>query len=412
MPIGSIALDRIYAYQIFRMIVSDWKDTEAFKLGIIDENGKAIKKSSQLKTREEKLAWTPLKRLAYNIKRFINRLGGKGKISSIATAMWLLREESKKHNSLGEYEKFEVELFEHLISAGWKYDVSLAEEFLNEEVLLEGNYYLNNDEIEITENVTPVGHVYGFDIYELVFEDRQYYVLRSDLLEKVKPAREEDVDPQELKWGIKVEMEHTDDPDEAKNIALEHLRENPKYYSLLKKSGLADELDETFMEETAENISFDVEKYVTKNFEDDDFDDEEEVKTFAHEILAKYIKKVAKPEYGKTNLLDVDVDLEEIEKAGIAFEQQDQTHERRIGFIETMLKKRIDNSVKGGMSIEEFQMIIEEVCGNCVGASGSTDASTGGVAGIGTNPPVKKKKKAMPKVLRRRKSYSEFMEKE
>ena len=34
--------------------------------------------------------------------------------------------------------------------------------------------------------------------------------------------------------GIEVEMEHTNDPKEAKVIALQHLAEDPKYYSKLK----------------------------------------------------------------------------------------------------------------------------------------------------------------------------------
>jgi hypothetical protein len=42
----------------------------------------------------------------------------------------------------------------------------------------------------------------------------------------------------ELEMGIKVEMEHTDDVDVAKKIAMDHLAENPKYYSELKASGI------------------------------------------------------------------------------------------------------------------------------------------------------------------------------
>jgi hypothetical protein len=38
--------------------------------------------------------------------------------------------------------------------------------------------------------------------------------------------------------GIRVEMEHTDNPKEAKIIALQHLAEDPKYYSKLKTLGL------------------------------------------------------------------------------------------------------------------------------------------------------------------------------
>lgn len=39
----------------------------------------------------------------------------------------------------------------------------------------------------------------------------------------------------ELEMGIKIEMEHTDDKDVAKEIAMDHLWENPSYYSKLKK---------------------------------------------------------------------------------------------------------------------------------------------------------------------------------
>lgn len=52
----------------------------------------------------------------------------------------------------------------------------------------------------------------------------------------------DDVSPDELRMGIKVEMEHTDDRDKAIDIALDHLSENPIYYTRLKLSGLADEL--------------------------------------------------------------------------------------------------------------------------------------------------------------------------
>jgi hypothetical protein len=42
----------------------------------------------------------------------------------------------------------------------------------------------------------------------------------------------------ELEMGIKIEMEHTDDKDKAKEIAMDHLWENPSYYSKLKKSDI------------------------------------------------------------------------------------------------------------------------------------------------------------------------------
>lgn len=49
--------------------------------------------------------------------------------------------------------------------------------------------------------------------------------------DKKKP---EDFDPKQIAKGKKVEMEHTDDPSLAEEIAMDHLTENPKYYDYLE----------------------------------------------------------------------------------------------------------------------------------------------------------------------------------
>lgn len=43
-----------------------------------------------------------------------------------------------------------------------------------------------------------------------------------------------DFDPEELKKGIAVEMEHTDDAKIAEEIAMDHLREDKDYYKKLE----------------------------------------------------------------------------------------------------------------------------------------------------------------------------------
>lgn len=48
-------------------------------------------------------------------------------------------------------------------------------------------------------------------------------------------------DSKEIEVGIKVEMEHTNDPKKAREIALDHLAEDPDYYTKLYNAGLADE---------------------------------------------------------------------------------------------------------------------------------------------------------------------------
>ena len=56
-----------------------------------------------------------------------------------------------------------------------------------------------------------------------------------EVTEQLKPRPHIKADPKELAMGIKVEREHTNNKEVAKTIALQHLAEDPKYYSKLKK---------------------------------------------------------------------------------------------------------------------------------------------------------------------------------
>ena len=58
---------------------------------------------------------------------------------------------------------------------------------------------------------------------------------RFGVTEQLKPRPHIKADPKELAMGIKVEKEHTNNKEAAKTIALQHLAEDPKYYSKLKK---------------------------------------------------------------------------------------------------------------------------------------------------------------------------------
>ena len=51
------------------------------------------------------------------------------------------------------------------------------------------------------------------------------------------------VDPGELALGTRVEMEHTTDKRVAEEIALDHLAEDPAYYSKGRTRGMFPELD-------------------------------------------------------------------------------------------------------------------------------------------------------------------------
>ena len=55
----------------------------------------------------------------------------------------------------------------------------------------------------------------------------------KDIAEKHKVSIEEI--KKQLKMGIDVEMEHTDEPSKAMEIAMDHLTESPSYYTELEK---------------------------------------------------------------------------------------------------------------------------------------------------------------------------------
>jgi hypothetical protein len=88
----SRAGDTVYAFRFVRLLVQKWEKTEAFKLGIIDKNGKKIKKPT---LPAEKAAYTYFHRLVYNIKRLIGKIPfGKSALASWATALFLLKEQT------------------------------------------------------------------------------------------------------------------------------------------------------------------------------------------------------------------------------------------------------------------------------------------------------------------------------
>ena len=69
------------------------------------------------------------------------------------------------------------------------------------------------------------------------------YNILGDVLRNIgkhNDVPDSEFDSNELTIGIKEEMEHTKDPNIAKMIAKDHLKENPHYYSKLKKAKLTD----------------------------------------------------------------------------------------------------------------------------------------------------------------------------
>ena len=81
-----------FVYQFLKKLVTPFEKTDAFKLGIIDEKGKILKRRRDLETSEEKDAYNLSDTLIWNIKKLMGKIpGGKSSLASYAAALWLIK---------------------------------------------------------------------------------------------------------------------------------------------------------------------------------------------------------------------------------------------------------------------------------------------------------------------------------
>ena len=170
------AADLTYTFRFIRMLVLDWKEWDAYKLGIINEEGKR-NKNEKLDTAEKKAAYTPFIRLCANIKRLVANIpGGGSKLGSFASALYLIKE----HYNLTDEQ---LERINKKLGVD-RLDIVLegSEWFLIENnVIAPGVYRVREpkllsktceemvwakDQIRIGEDCSPVGNVFGIPIYE------------------------------------------------------------------------------------------------------------------------------------------------------------------------------------------------------------------------------------------------------
>ena len=62
-----------FVYQFLKKLVTPFEKTKAFELGIVDKDGKILKRRRDLKTQAEKDAYTLSDTLIWNIKNYWER---------------------------------------------------------------------------------------------------------------------------------------------------------------------------------------------------------------------------------------------------------------------------------------------------------------------------------------------------
>ena len=108
---ASRGADLYFVFRFLRLLTMKYERTDAYKYGIIDKNGKVLRKNKTLTIAKEKDAYTILHRFVFNLKRIINFIpGGKSKLGTYAAALGLLLKEGKEINMV----ELEKDLYKHL----------------------------------------------------------------------------------------------------------------------------------------------------------------------------------------------------------------------------------------------------------------------------------------------------------
>jgi len=143
-------IDALVAYRVLKLLVTPFKRTKAFELGIIDEKGKVLIKSKQNNKSfpagsaraNARKSYTLLIRFVFNLKRLLSKVGVRGPLgSATAAAFAFFKEQSGEQLSDTAALDIEREIYKYITSEGFEFD--LSENY--GEPLTEGTYKVKHD---------------------------------------------------------------------------------------------------------------------------------------------------------------------------------------------------------------------------------------------------------------------------
>jgi len=92
----SRAIDLIITYRVVKMLITPFNKFEAYKRGIIDADGKVLRKFKEVKGSDRK-HYTMLHRFVFNLKRILKKVGLGSRLGSFGVALALLIKEDKSY---------------------------------------------------------------------------------------------------------------------------------------------------------------------------------------------------------------------------------------------------------------------------------------------------------------------------
>ena len=88
-----MVVDLFLVYQFIRRLATPFNKWEAYKLGVIDENGNVLIKSKDFTNSRQRKAWGIFDRMIANLKKLLAKVpGGSSRFASYAAALFLIRE--------------------------------------------------------------------------------------------------------------------------------------------------------------------------------------------------------------------------------------------------------------------------------------------------------------------------------
>lgn len=183
---ASIILDTFIAYKFVKILSTPWADTEAFKLGIIDINGKILRKRSSLTSQADKSAYPSIfTTLCWNIKKILDRvpiINLKSRPAALVASIMLLRELCSKELS-------DPTIIDNLVKEEFS-KRGLSIDFLTESAslpksILAGIYNIRGKDITIDADLLPTDECFGHPIYKIngmcfIFSEARKIVVDED----------------------------------------------------------------------------------------------------------------------------------------------------------------------------------------------------------------------------------------
>lgn len=187
--------DLFYTLRFLRLLTTPWNKTNAYKEGIVDENGKLLKKPE---TSKEKGVYNTFHRLVYNLKRLLNKVPfGKSTIASYAAALFLIKEESHMSDVAMRKVMLEVtgidikktDLTEYTENQWYLTDEGSIQEAaytLTNDIALPSTgeiLALKNSKVLVKEH-SPIDTVFGISIFEGIHNKTQQkiYITQGDII--------------------------------------------------------------------------------------------------------------------------------------------------------------------------------------------------------------------------------------